>query len=157
MIALDPKDDMAVDISTNGLSFKIPGRVSDSAVIGSCAYDDNEADGACATDNGDIMHRFVPSYHVVQLMRQGESPSDACMDPIRRIAKYYPDFDGAVFTLSKDGRHGTTCDNYDSFPYAIMQQDWTESKVIEIPCVRRSRGQKQVPFFFLFVLLYIKW
>ena len=102
------------------------------------------------------MQRFVPSYHVVQLMRQGESPSDACTDAIQRIAKYYPDFDGAVLALSKDGRHGAACHGYHSFPYAIMQQGWTEPKVIEIPCVRRSCGQKKMPFSFLFVLLYIK-
>ncbi|CAF1287799.1 unnamed protein product [Rotaria sordida] len=103
MIALDPNGDMGVGMSTNGLSFKISGPVSDSAVIGNGAYVDNEGDGACATGNGDIMRRFVPSYHVVQLMRQGESPSDACTDVIQRITKYYPDFDGAVLALSKDG------------------------------------------------------
>lgn len=159
MIALDSNGDMAAGMSTNGLNFKIPGRVSDSAVVGSGAYVDNEAGGACATGNGDTMQRFVPSYHVVQLMRQGSAPDDACTDAVRRIAKYYPYFNGAVLALANDGRHGAACYGYDYFPYAIMQQDWTEPKVIQIPCLKLSRGQKEVSFsmisFFLpFVLLY---
>jgi isoaspartyl peptidase/L-asparaginase-like protein (Ntn-hydrolase superfamily) len=159
MIALDSKGDMAAGMSTNGLNFKIPGRVSDSALVGSGAYVDNEAGGACATGNGDIMQRFVPSYHVVQLMRQGSAPDYACTDAVRRIAKYYPHFNGAVLALAKDGRHGAACYGYDYFPYTIMQQDLIEPKVIQIPCLKLSRGQKQVPFsivsFFLpFVLLY---
>ena len=159
MLALDSKGDMAAGMSTNGLNFKIPGRVSDSALVGSGAYVDNEAGGACATGNGDIMQRFVPSYHVVQLMRQGSTPDDACADAVRRIAKYYPQFNGAVLALAKDGRHGAACYGYDYFPYAIMEQGSIEPKVIQIPCLKLSRGQKEVPFsivpFFLpFLLLY---
>ncbi len=136
MIALDLKGDMAVGMSTNGLNFKIPGRVSDSALVGSGAYVDNEAGGACATGNGDIMQRFVPSYHVVQLMRQGSAPDYACSDAIRRIAKHYPHFNGAVLALDKDGRHGAACYGYDYFPYTIMQQGWTEPKIIQIQCLK---------------------
>jgi isoaspartyl peptidase/L-asparaginase-like protein (Ntn-hydrolase superfamily) len=160
MIALDSKGDMAAGTSTNGLNFKIPGRVGDSALVGSGAYVDNEAGGACATGNGDIMLRFVPSYHVVQLMRQGSAPDFACADAVRRIAMYYPNFTGAVLALAKDGRHGAACYGFNYFPYAIMQQGWIEPKVIEIPCLKLSRGQKEVPFSFVsfslsFLVLYI--
>jgi isoaspartyl peptidase/L-asparaginase-like protein (Ntn-hydrolase superfamily) len=136
MIALDSSGNMAAGTSTNGLQFKIPGRVSDSALIGSGAYVDNEVGGACATGDGDIMQRFVPSYHAVQLMRQGSAPDEACLDAVRRIAKFYPTFTGAVLALDKDGRHGAACHGLDNFPYSVMQQGWTDPKVIEIPCLK---------------------
>ena len=136
MIALDSSANIAVGTSTNGLRFKIPGRVSDTAQVGSGGYADNEVGGACATGNGDVMQRFVPSYHVVQLMRQGSQPHDACLDAIRRIIKFYPNFNGALLALNKNGQHGAACHGMDYFPYSVMQQGWTEPRIIEIPCLK---------------------
>jgi isoaspartyl peptidase/L-asparaginase-like protein (Ntn-hydrolase superfamily) len=136
MIALDADGNMAAGTSTNGLQFKIPGRVSDSALIGSGAYVDNEFGGACATGDGDVMQRFVPSYHAVQLMRQGVPPDEACLDAIKRIARFYPTFTGAVLALTRDGQHGAACHGIESFPYSVMQQDWQHPQVIEIPCLQ---------------------
>jgi N4-(beta-N-acetylglucosaminyl)-L-asparaginase len=136
MISLDPNGDMAAGTSTNGLQFKIPGRVSDSALVGSGAYVDNEVGGACATGDGDVMQRFVPSYHAVQLMRQGSSPDEACLDAIKRIAKFYPTFTGAVLALDKDGRHGAACHGIETFPYSVMQQGWKDPQIIQIPCLK---------------------
>jgi hypothetical protein len=92
-------------------------------------------------------------------MRQGSTPDYACADAVRRIAKYYPQFSGAVLALTKDGRYGAACYGYDYFPYAIMEQGWIEPKVIQIPCLKLSGGQKEVSFsivsvFLPFVLLY---
>ncbi|CAF1447562.1 unnamed protein product [Adineta steineri] len=136
MIALDSNGDMAAGTSTNGLQFKIPGRVADSAVIGSGAYVDNEIGGACATGDGDVMQRFVPSYHAIQLMRQGIPPDEACSDAIKRIAKYNPTFTGAVLALHKNGQHGAACHGMDTFPYSVMQQGWVDPKVFQIPCFK---------------------
>jgi len=142
-------------MSTNGLNFKIPGRVSDSTLVGSGAYVDNEAGGACATGNGDIMQRFVPSYHAVQLMRQGSAPDYACIDAVRRIAKYYPHFNGAVLALAKDGRNCAACCGYDYFPYTIMQQDWIEPKVVQIPCLKLSLADKKKCLFQSFLVSFL--
>ncbi|CAF3402576.1 unnamed protein product [Rotaria socialis] len=136
MLAVDPNGNMAAGASTNGLQFKIPGRVADSALIGSGAYVDNEVGGACATGDGDVMQRFVPSYHVVQLMRQGTAPDEACSDAIARIAKFYPNFTGAVLALGKDGRHGAACHGMNSFPYSVMQQGWKDPQIVQIPCLK---------------------
>lgn len=136
MISLDTNGDMAVGASTNGLQFKIPGRVADSALVGSGAYVDNDVGAACATGDGDIMQRFVPSYHAVQLMREGVAPDEACLDAIKRIAKFYPNFTGAVLALDKNGRHGAACHGIDSFPYSVMQQDWKDPQVVHIPCLK---------------------
>jgi isoaspartyl peptidase/L-asparaginase-like protein (Ntn-hydrolase superfamily) len=135
MISLDSNGNMATGTSTNGLQFKIPGRVSDSALIGSGAYVDNDVGGACATGDGDVMQRFVPSYHVVQLMRQGTAPAEACLDAIQRIAKFYPTFTGAVLALDKNGRYGAACHGMKSFPYSVMQEGWTNPEILEIPCL----------------------
>jgi isoaspartyl peptidase/L-asparaginase-like protein (Ntn-hydrolase superfamily) len=136
MISLDPNGNMAVGTSTNGLQFKIPGRVADSALVGSGAFVDNDVGGACATGDGDVMQRFVPSYHAVQLMREGVAPDEACLDAIKRIAKYYPTFTGAVLALNKDGQHGAACHGIDTFPYSVMQQGWTDPQVLQIPCLK---------------------
>ena len=136
MVTVDSQGNMAAGTSTNGLQFKIPGRVSDSALVGSGAYVDNDIGGACATGDGDVMQRFVPSYHAVQLMRQGVPPDQACSDAIQRIARFYPTFTGAVLALDKTGRHGAACHGIDTFPYSVMQQGWQQPKVIQIPCLK---------------------
>lgn len=135
MISLDSSGNMAAGTSTNGLQYKVPGRVADSALVGSGAYVDNEVGGACATGDGDVMQRFVPSYHAVQLMREGAAPDEACLDAIKRIAKFYPNFTGAVLALDKDGRHGAACHGLESFPYSVMQQGWTDPQILQIPCL----------------------
>ena len=136
MVTLDSSGNMAAGTSTNGLLFRIPGRVSDSALTGSGAYVDNEVGGACATGDGDVMQRFVPSYNAVQLMRLGAAPDEACLDGIKRIAKFYPDFIGAVVALDRNGRHGAACHGIESFPYSVMQQGWTDPKVFNISCYK---------------------
>jgi isoaspartyl peptidase/L-asparaginase-like protein (Ntn-hydrolase superfamily) len=137
MVALDSNSNMATAASTNGLTWKIPGRVSDTAVIGSGAYVDSETGGAVATGDGDVMQRFVPSYHAVQLMREGAAPDQACLDAIKRITKFYPTFTGAVLALDKYGRHGAACHGMDAFPYSVMQEGWTEPEVLQIPCYKQ--------------------
>lgn len=136
MVAIDFEGNIAAGTSTNGLQYKIPGRVADSALVGSGAYVDNDIGGACATGDGDVMQRFVPSYHAVQLMREGFLPDQACLDAIKRIAKYYPTFTGAVLAVDKNGRHGAACHGMDKFPYAVMQQGWTNPEVFQIPCLQ---------------------
>ena len=138
MVALDTDGNMAAATSTNGLQWKVPGRVSDSALVGSGAYVDNEFGGACATGDGDVMQRFVPSYHAVQLMREGVSPDQACLDAIQRIARFYPTFTGAVLALTKDGRHGAACHGIDKFPYSVMKPGMKDPEVIEVPCLKSS-------------------
>ncbi|CAF1094584.1 unnamed protein product [Didymodactylos carnosus] len=136
MIALDSNGNLAAATSTNGLQFRIPGRVSDSALIGSGAFADNEVGGACATGDGDVMQRFVPSYNTVEAMRRGSSPEEAALDSIKRIAKFYPNFTGAVLALDRNGRHGAACNGMDKFPYSVMQNGWTDPQIFEIPCLK---------------------
>jgi isoaspartyl peptidase/L-asparaginase-like protein (Ntn-hydrolase superfamily) len=72
--------------STSGLAFKLPGRVGDSPIIGSGLYVDGEIGAAGATGVGENVLRYCASFLIVEFMRQGKSPTDACEAAIRRIA-----------------------------------------------------------------------
>ena len=72
--------------STSGLAFKLPGRVGDSPLIGSGLYVDGEIGAAGATGVGENVLRYCASFLIVEFMRQGKSPTDACEAAIRRIA-----------------------------------------------------------------------
>jgi N4-(beta-N-acetylglucosaminyl)-L-asparaginase len=105
-IAIDRAGNICVGCSTNGRLHKLPGRVGDSPIAGAGAYCDNEVGAAIATGNGDVMMRFLPTYHAVELMREGRSPAEATRAAIARIERRGYHFDGAVIALSRDGRHG---------------------------------------------------
>ena len=84
--ALDSNGDIGSVTTTSGLAFKIPGRVGDSPIIGAGLYTDNEV-GACgSTGRGEANLANLSCYQVVESMRQGMSPRDACLDVCRRIA-----------------------------------------------------------------------
>jgi len=72
--------------STSGLAFKLPGRVGDSPLIGSGLYVDGEIGAAGATGVGENVLRYCASFLIVEFMRQGKNPTDACEAAIRRIA-----------------------------------------------------------------------
>ncbi|XP_041106838.1 N(4)-(Beta-N-acetylglucosaminyl)-L-asparaginase isoform X2 [Polyodon spathula] len=72
LIALDLQGNITVGVSTSGAPFKSPGRVGDSPLPGCGLYADNTAGAAAATGDGDKIMCFCPSFHVVQLMKQGD-------------------------------------------------------------------------------------
>lgn len=118
MAVIDKMGHVAVGTSTNGATFKIPGRVGDGPIPGSSAYADDEV-GACgATGDGDIMMRFLPCYQVVESMRQGMEPKVAAEDAISRIARKFPDFVGAVIAVNKNGVHAGACHGW-TFQYSV--------------------------------------
>ena len=61
---------------------------------------------ACGTGDGDTLMKFLPSYQVVESMRNGMSPEDATADAIKRIERLYPNFVGAIVAADKSGNHG---------------------------------------------------
>ncbi|MBT8401735.1 MAG: N(4)-(beta-N-acetylglucosaminyl)-L-asparaginase [Rhodothermia bacterium] len=106
-MAIDRQGNICVGCSTNGRTFKLPGRVGDSPIAGAGAYCDNDVGAAIATGDGDVMMRFLPTYHTVELMRQGASPEEAAREAIRRITGKGYNFDGAIVALNKNGQHGS--------------------------------------------------
>lgn len=101
------------------VTIQITSRVGDSPIPGSGAYVDQEVGGAVGTGDGDVMMRFVPAYHAVERMRRGDSPEEAASDAIRRIARVYPHFSGAVVAANNHGEYGAACWNIGLFPFAV--------------------------------------
>ncbi|XP_047332102.1 probable isoaspartyl peptidase/L-asparaginase 3 isoform X2 [Impatiens glandulifera] len=131
MTVFDKMGHIAVGTSTNGATFKIPGRVGDGPIVGSSAYADDDV-GACgATGDGDIMMRFLPCYQVVESMRLGMEPKDAAKDAIGRIARKYPDFIGAVFAVNKDGVHAGACYGW-KFQYSVRSPGMNDVEIFTV-------------------------
>ena len=109
MLTLDNAGDIAGACTTSGAAYKMRGRVGDSPIIGAGLYVDNEVGGAAATGLGEKVIKVVGSYLVVELMRQGNSPTDACRLAVERIKNKnsdYQDFQIGFVALSKNGEYG---------------------------------------------------
>jgi isoaspartyl peptidase/L-asparaginase-like protein (Ntn-hydrolase superfamily) len=109
LLVLGPDGNIAGGCSTSGLGGKLPGRVGDSPIIGSGLYVDNEVGAAGATGLGENVMRYCASFMIVELMRQGLEPTEACRQAIRRIVSQEPK--GANLSinfvaLDKKGRFG---------------------------------------------------
>ena len=89
-LALDSKGDLSAACTTSGMAFKIHGRVGDSPIIGAGLYVDNEVGAATSTGVGEEVIRIVGSHLVVELMRQGYTPQNACKEAVQRIIKRNP-------------------------------------------------------------------
>jgi N4-(beta-N-acetylglucosaminyl)-L-asparaginase len=89
MIALDKMGNMAGACTTSGLAWKMHGRVGDSPIIGAGLYIDNEVGGATATGHGEEVIRTVGSFRVVEYMKQGRSPQEACVQAVKDIRKIF--------------------------------------------------------------------
>lgn len=87
MIALDAAGNLSGACTTSGMAFKMRGRVGDSPVIGAGLYVDNEVGAATATGVGEEVVRTCGSHTVIELMRQGLSPEEACRRTVQRIVK----------------------------------------------------------------------
>ncbi len=85
--ALDARGDLAGVTTTSGLSFKIPGRVGDSPIIGAGLYVDNDVGAAGSTGRGEANILTCGSNMVVEFMRDGFSPEEACLKALERIAQ----------------------------------------------------------------------
>lgn len=78
---------IACTTTTSGLSWKIPGRVGDSPIVGAGLYCDQDAGSAGATGRGEANILANGGFAIVELMRQGASPKDAAMEVLRRVTR----------------------------------------------------------------------
>ena len=85
--ALSTRGEVACTTTTSGLSWKIPGRVGDSPIIGAGLYCDNEAGSAGSTGRGEAAILSNGSFAIVELLRQGAAPVDAGLEVLRRITR----------------------------------------------------------------------
>jgi len=124
MVAIDAKGNLSGACTTSGLAWKLPGRVGDSPIIGAGLYVDNEVGAATATGMGEAVVRAVGSFLVVELMRQGNSPEDACRLAVERViskSSNWKDVQVGFIAIDKQGRFGSYCIQ-PGFDYAVMDE-----------------------------------
>ncbi len=114
---IDLKGNISGVTTTSGLAFKIPGRVGDSPIIGAGLYVDNEVGAAGSTGRGEANLLACSSVMIVEYMRQGKAPEEACLLACKRIAnqtkerrllddKGRPNFNVDFYAISKNGTYG---------------------------------------------------
>ena len=133
LLVLDSNGDLAGGCSTSGWAGKLPGRVGDSPIIGSGLYVDNDIGAAGATGLGENVMRYCGSFLVVELMRQGLSPDDACLEALRRMARQDPKSTAlsvSFIALDKRGRFGSASAGQ-AFHYAVTTR--SDRRLIESP------------------------
>lgn len=128
MNAVNAAGDMSSVTTTSGMSWKVPGRIGDSPIIGAGQYCDNTVGAAGSTGRGEANIKACGAFLIVEFMRQGLSPDDACMKTIDRViamterrlldAQGRPLFDLQFYALAKDGRFGSAT-AYEGAQFAV--------------------------------------
>ena len=130
ILALDEKGNLSGACTTSGMAYKMRGRVGDSPIIGAGLYVDNEIGAATSTGVGEEVIRIVGCHLVVELMRQENSPEQACKLAVERIIQKNPEKAKAIqvgfLALSKTGEYGAYC-LQKGFTFAV--QDVNENKL----------------------------
>jgi N4-(beta-N-acetylglucosaminyl)-L-asparaginase len=108
LLGIGKAGEIAGACTTSGLAFKMHGRVGDSPIIGGAVFCDDEIGGACATGLGEFVMKTLGSFLIVELMRQGKSPQQACEEAVMRIVKRYKykEFQIGYLAINKKGEHG---------------------------------------------------
>jgi len=111
-LALNRKGEMSGVTTTSGLAWKIAGRVGDSPIIGAGLYVDQDVGAAGSTGRGEENIRVAGGHTVVENMRHGMPPREACLDVLKRIARNFDNdksrlakFDILFYALRKDGQY----------------------------------------------------
>jgi N4-(beta-N-acetylglucosaminyl)-L-asparaginase len=128
MNAVDAKGDIASVTTTSGLSWKVPGRVGDSPIIGAGQYCDNEVGAAGSTGRGEANIKVCGAFLAVEFMRQGMSPEQALIKVMQRVIamtekrllndKGRPYFDLTYYAVNKKGEYAGGC-AYEGATFAV--------------------------------------
>jgi N4-(beta-N-acetylglucosaminyl)-L-asparaginase len=125
MVALDMNGNLSGACTTSGMAFKMHGRVGDSPIIGAGLYVDNEVGAATATGHGEEVIRIAGCHAVIELMRQGHAPEEACRKAVERIInsaknrkKPLEEIQIGFIAINKKGEHGAYC-LQKGFNYAV--------------------------------------
>ena len=114
--AVNARGEVCGVTTTSGLSWKIPGRVGDSPILGAGLYVDGEVGAAGSTGRGEANLFGLSSYLIVEEMRRGRSPKDAGLEALRRIrantvekrllnAEGNPDFSVKFYVVNRRGEY----------------------------------------------------
>ena len=126
MVAMDAAGNLSGSCTTSGQGFKMRGRLGDSPIIGAGLFVDNEIGAATATGQGEDVIRICGSHLVVELMRQGNSPEEACKKAVERIIKIKgskaKDIQVGFIAINKQGEYGGYCIQK-GFDFAVCYAD----------------------------------
>ncbi len=124
-LALDTEGRLAGACTTSGAAWKMHGRIGDSPIIGAGLFLDGEVGGACATGLGEAVIRVAGSAMVVELMRAGASPAEACKAIVDRIYKKHPSVDDlqvGFLAMDINGNYGAYA-IHKGFNYAVYDDN----------------------------------
>jgi len=112
-LAVNEKGEISGTTTTSGLAWKIPGRVGDSPIIGAGLFVDGDVGAAGSTGKGEENIKISGGHTIVELMRKGTKPTDACLEALGRVARNYNGdkkklgtFQLTYYALNKDGEYG---------------------------------------------------
>jgi len=129
MVALDEHGNLSGSCTTSGAAYKMYGRVGDSPIIGAGLFVDNEVGAAVATGLGEFVIKICGAHMIVELMRQGKSPTEACQEAVERIVRKYPkdykNLQVGFLALSKAGEYGAHA-VHKGFNYAVKTKTQEE-------------------------------
>ena len=138
-MAVNEKGEISATTTTSGLAWKIPGRVGDSPIIGAGCCVDNEIGAAGSTGKGEENIKISGGHTIIEMMRKGMSPTDACLEALHRIARNYKNdkkklktFHIFFYALNKDGVHGAASlwsNLYDKRPAQYAVHDGTQARL----------------------------
>lgn len=137
LLAIDKQGRISGACTTSGWAYKLPGRLGDSPIIGSGLFVDQEVGGAVATGLGESIIRIAGAHTVVELMRQGKSPEQACKETVQRLIRKHKDMTGlqcAFIAINTKGEVGGFS-VYNGFNYALKTADRDE--LIDTPFDRK--------------------
>ena len=113
-LAVSDKGDVSGTTTTSGLSWKIPGRVGDSPIIGAGLFVDGDVGGAGSTGKGEENIKISGGHTIVEMMRKGMKPTDACLEALGRVVRNYNNdkkklntFHIYFYAVNKDGEYGS--------------------------------------------------
>jgi N4-(beta-N-acetylglucosaminyl)-L-asparaginase len=146
--AVNARGDISSVTTTCGLAWKIPGRVGDSPIIGAGQYTDNDVGAAGSTGRGESNMKICGAFLTVEGMRRGLSPTDACLETLRRVvatteqrlldAQGRPKFDLTFYALNKRGQFGCASlwSGYRGRRFAV--HDGREARLVELAALNEG-------------------
>ena len=132
LLAMDKSGDLSGAVTTSGMAFKVHGRVGDSPIIGAGLFVDNEVGAATSSGVGEEVIRICGTHLVVEFMRQGYSPEQACKKAVLRIVKRDPvkakTIQVGFLAMNKKGQYGAYAIQK-GFVFSVKSE--TENKIYE--------------------------